>query len=344
MAAKNPRYGANHIRGNRIQAGWPECCLASAFYHLTGRRIKGWFTVANVLDRDKQLMALHLLVEGNSLRAITRLTGIHRTTVMNLMVRAGEGCQTLLDERLRNLTLNHVECDEIWTFVGKKQARLTMEERQSRHDIGDANLWTALDQKTKKTKLVATYALGKRSADMARRLMMDLAKRLQMPNPHASDRHAYEHPGYRTITQVSTDGFTGYPEAVDLAFGPYVKFGTIVKDYRNADRKPGNYSPSEMIGTQRKGRRNIRESELDTICTSHVERHNLTIRTFMKRFARLSLGFSKKFENLAAATHLFMAYYNFCWKPKTLNGITPAMAASVENRIWKISDLQKAIG
>src|SRR5262249_48150175 len=147
----------------------------------------------------------------------------------------------------------------------------------ARGDIGDMYLWTALDQET---KLIACYAVGKRSGDMARRFMVDLSKRLVLPKGGAADDLAYNSTAYKIVTQISTDGFQGYPEAVDLAFGPYVKFGTIIKEYRNAKLA---YDPSEMVGTKRKSIKRINESELRTICTSHVERHNGTIRTFIKR-------------------------------------------------------------
>jgi hypothetical protein len=149
------------------------------------------------------------------------------------------------------------------------------------------------------------------------------------------------------VVQISTDGFKAYPEAVDLAFGPYCKFGTIIKDFRNADRPPGNYSPAQIISVERKARFGMREDEMDTICTSHVERNNLTTRTFMKRFARLSLGFSKKLENLAAATAVHFANYNFCWRPRHEDWSgkagrlrpTPAMMAGITKRLWKFDDL-----
>jgi hypothetical protein len=138
--------------------------------------------------------------------------------------------------------------------------------------------------------------------------MMDLASRLERPTANESDAIDFTRPGFRRIIQLSTDGFAAYPEAVDLAFGPYAKFGTIVMDYRNATLP---YHPSEMVRTQRRGVFGINEREASTICTSDVERNNLTIQTFMKRFTRLALGFSKKFENLEAAVNLHMAYYNF---------------------------------
>jgi hypothetical protein len=171
---------------------------------------------------------------------------------------------------------------------------------------------------------------------MARRLMMDLASRLaQRPLPHASDAHAFLAGAYRQTIQISTDGFAAYPEAVDLAFGPYVKFGTIIKEYKNAVM---TYTPSEMVGTKRTGRRGIGSGEERTISTSHVERNNLTIRTFMKRFTRLALGFSKKLANLEAAVNLHMAYYNFCWRPRTMR-ISQAMAAGVARSLWRFDDL-----
>ena len=198
----------------------------------------------------------------------------------------------------------------------------------------------------KHTKLVPTFVVGKRSADNARKLMVDLSHRLVMPKPHDSDPHAYQAGGFIRITQISTDGFAAYPEAVDLAFGPYAKYGQIIKDYRNANQ-PGRYAPPEMVGTERKGVYGITESEERTICTSHVERHNLTIRTLMKRFTRLSLGFSKKLENLEAACAMFLAYYNFCWRTRYPDDSgkpgrrrpPAAMLAGVTDHAWKFDEL-----
>ena len=304
--------------------------------------------MANVLKAETQKTILRLLLEGNSIRSVVRLTGCHKKTVTRLMVRFGDACREFLDETMRGLTLDHVQCDEIWTFVQKKQARLTTEERATRHDIGDIYLWVAFDQNT---KLVPTFAIGKRSADNARRFMVDLRNRLETPAPHESDRHAYVDGNYRYVTQISTDAFQGYSEAVDIAFGPYVKYGQLVKDFRNADRKPGNYSPAEIVATERRGVFGIHENELDSICTSHVERNNLTIRTFMKRFARLSLGFSKKLENLAAAVAMYVAYYNYCWRSRYPDNSgrrgqlrpTAAMMAGVTERLWSFDDLFNAV-
>ena len=121
-----------------------------------------------------------------------------------------------------------------------------------------------------------------------------------------------------------------------MAFGPYAKFGVIVKNYRNANLP---YHPSEIVGTDRRGVFGMEDSSLSTICTSHVERNNLTIRTFMRRFTRLALGFSKKFENLEAAVNLHIAYFNFVWRPATLEGKTPAQAAGITHRPWSFHEL-----
>ena len=163
---------------------------------------------------------------------------------------------------------------------------------------------------------------------------------------NVGNTEAYKPGGFVHITQISTDGFAAYPEAVDLAFGPYAKYGQIIKDYRNVDQ-PGRYGPPEMVGTERKGIFGIREDEDRTICTSHVERHNLTIRTLMKRFTRLSLGFSKKLENLEAACAMFLAYYNFVWRTRKPDEgkyrLPAAMAAGVVDTLMSFEDLFDAV-
>lgn len=280
--------------------------------------------MANVMSLEKKTTILRLLVEGNSIRSICRLMGTNIPSVLRQLEWAGQHCRELLDEKLTHLHLSHLECDEIWTFCQKKQARLTMDERAERSDIGDIYLFTAQDQET---RLIASHLLGKRSADNARRFMVDLRSRL-----------AWVGNQFYSPVQISTDGFIPYPEAVDLAFGPSVKFGTIIKQYRNTRMR---YDPGEMIKARRLPYRGIRGPEARTICTSHVERNNLTIRTFMKRFTRLALGFSKKIENLEAACNLHMAYFNFCWCPGEMK-ITPAMAAGISGHIWRFDELLSA--
>jgi IS1 family transposase len=301
--------------------------------------------MANRLPDEKRKLILKLLCEGNSLRSTSRITGCHVQTIGRLVRNFGDASHVFLDEQLRSLTLRHVEVDEIWTFVQKKQSRLTIEERQTRHDLGDIYLWTVLDADT---KLLVSHVVGKRSGDMARRLMKDFATRLVLPSPNDSDRHNFSQTGPRIVVQISSDGFAAYPEAVDLAFGPYVKYGQIIKNYRNANLP---YTPSEMVAADRRPIFGMSENEARSIGTSHVERSNLTVRTFMRRFARLSLGFSKKLENLVAASAMYIAHYNFVWrtrysdnsgKPGKLRP-TAAMMAGVTNRLWNFDEFYRVV-
>jgi IS1 family transposase len=281
--------------------------------------------VANYLSPAERLAVLHLLVEGNSLRSVTRLTGVHRTTVMKLMARVGARCQDFLDRWMRNLTLRHLQCDEIWTFVLKKQGRVPAAQADNR-GIGDQYLFIALDQDT---KLVPAFILGKRTADTTSRFMDDLAGRLVLPTLFG--------PGPRP--QISTDGWNAYPNAVDGAFAGRADFGQLIKDYR-AVEQPGRYGPPELVSaTRRVVTGNINQFD---ICTSHVERHNLSIRTFLRRFTRLALGFSKKLENLQAATALYLAHYNFCRMHGSLPG-TPAMAAGIAGHPWPMQELLERV-
>jgi transposase-like protein len=192
---------------------------------------------------DEAKLALHLLTQGLSIRATSRTTGLHKKTICKLIARFGAACREFLDHTMRGLTLAHLQFDEQWTFVYKKQSRLTMTEREESYDQGDIYVWTCID---KDTKLMPSFLIGKRSADNARRFMLDVAGRLTWPNPHASDDHTFQAGSFRRIVQISTDGFKAYPEAVDLAFGHYCRFGTILKQYRN-DKII--YTPSEMVGT-----------------------------------------------------------------------------------------------
>jgi IS1 family transposase len=228
----------------------------------------------------------------------------------------------------------------VWSFVGKKQSRLTVDERQERHDLGDTYLWTAIDQDT---KLVASFAIGKRSADNARRFLLDLSERIVIPGPHASDNHAFHRGDQQVVLQLSSDAFAAYPEAVDLAFGGYARYGQLIKNYRNATMV---YTPSEMVGAER--RPIFGDVDPYSICTSHVERHNLTIRTFLKRFNRLTICFSKKLENHAAAVAMFLAYYNYCWRTRKPGKsgrlrVPGAMAAGLTDRLWSFADLFEAV-
>jgi IS1 family transposase len=276
--------------------------------------------MANVLPREKQIQVLHMLVEGNSIRSIERLTGVNRNTIMSLTRRFGDKCRNFLNAWLRNLKLRHIQADEIWTFVGCKQDRLK-NALVVNPTMGDQFLYVAFDQDT---KLIATYAIGKRSKEVTQAFMYDLADRIVTEMP-----------------QLSTDGWQAYPNAVKNAFGDEIAYGQIIKDFAESSQ-PGRYGPPTLVATERKQVTGLTDIDLRSICTSHVERNNLTIRTFMKRFARLSLGFSKKLENLAAAVALHVAHYNFCRIHSSLR-MTPAMAAGVVNELWMIENLYDAV-
>jgi transposase-like protein/IS1 family transposase len=283
-------------------------------------------------------LALRMLVEGNSIRTTSRITGLNRNTIAKLIVNFGRACRTFMDRRMRGLKLSHLQFDEQWTYVAKKQARLTIDERKYAHDLGDIYIWTCIDQKT---KLLPSFLIGKRSADNARRFMLDIAKRLVFPTAHDTDSHAFAAGSYTPIVQISSDAFAGYREAVDLAFGPYVRYGTIMKEYRNAKII---YTPSEIVGTVRKGIRGIDRREERTICTSHVERLNGTQRLFLKRLNRLTVCFSKKLASLEAAFSMFAAWYNYCWQTRTKGTSgklrpTAAMMAGIAGHVWNFDEL-----
>lgn len=297
--------------------------------------------MANKLPRETKKLCLRLLTEGNSIRGTARIAGVDKDTVCKLILDFGGCAQRFLDDVLNGLELEHLECDEIWSYVGKKQARLTVDEKAERGDIGDVYLFTAVDAKT---KLIPAFLVGKRSADNCRRFMKQLASRLVMPKPGAGDAHGYVAARQVFITQISTDGFPGYPEAVDLAFGGHARFGTIIKEYKNATM---TYTPSEMVGTKKTGIVGIDKFQERTICTSHVERNNGTIRSFCKRFCRLTNAFSKKLEHHEAACALFVAYYNFVWRTRHADNSgkggklrsTAAMMAGLTDHLWSFDEL-----
>jgi transposase-like protein/IS1 family transposase len=325
------KHGKDRTGNPRIR-----CKLCGATWTETTPRLLGKMRI----DEATAKLALRLLVEGASIRSVERTTGLHRDTICRLLVFFGKACRRFLDRRMRRLTLEHLEFDEQHTFVGRKAARIHVDQRRELHDQGDIFIWTCID---KRTKLMPSFLIGKRTADNARRFMRDVAFRLNMPRPQDWLREDFE-----KVVQISTDGFSGYPEAVDLAFGPYCKYGTIVKDYRNADRRPGDYSPAKIVGTQRRPRKGMNENEKWTINTSHVERANGTQRLMLKRLNRLTYCFSKKLANLEAAFAMYAAYYNYCWqtrRPGTSGKKRPtaAMMAGIAGHVWSFDELFEAV-
>src|SRR5580704_11662926 len=243
---------------------------------------------------------------------------------MRTVVRFGNGCRDFLDESLANLSLRHVQCDEIWTFVRKKEGHIRGHEARDR-TIGDAYLYTALDTDT---KLLVTFAIGKRNSEVTAAFIADLEKRLvRQPSADADD-----------IPQISTDGWGPYLPSIARSFGRSVRHGVLIKQYSNPE--VGRYAPPDLARAERINISGIRD--LGTICTSHVERLNGSIRLFMKRFTRLTYAFSKKLQNLAAATALHVAVYNFVRVHRSL-GCTPAMAAGVVGELWRMEELFDAV-
>jgi IS1 family transposase len=221
--------------------------------------------------------------------------------------------------------------DEQWTWVGKKQGKLDAEEKAG-GVLGDQYLFLAQDQDS---KLIVSYKIGKRNEATTRAFIDNLAERLTLPE---SVNIPYE-----AKPQISTDGWSSYPAAIQDAFGSFVQYGQIIKNYANPES--GRYAPPEITKCDRRRVQYI--YDLATICTSHIERFNCTTRQFVKRFCRLTLAFSKKLENLEAAVAMHIANYNFCWRPRE-NGKsgrkrpTPAMMAKVTDRLWKFEDLFEA--
>ena len=263
----------------------------------------------NILPRAKQVAVISALAEGSGIRQIERMTGVNRNTIMNLGVRVGKGCQSLLDAKMRDLTCERLQFDELWGFIGKK-------EKHVRHDdnpqLGDVWTFCAIDPDT---KLVPSFKVGKRTAETTNTFVSDVASRLA------------------NRVQLSTDAMHSYVNAVEQAFGTAVDYAQIVKVYES------EAMDAEVIRVDKTayaGRPDMAHAS-----TSHVERLNGTTRLHMRRLTRLTYAFSKKFENFEAAVGLHFAYYNFVKRHNTLR-MTPAMAAGIERDFWTVADLVEA--
>jgi IS1 family transposase len=267
----------------------------------------------NILSEEKQALALSVLVEGSSIRSVERMTGIHRDTIMRLMICVGQKCESLLDKTMRNLSCKNLQMDEIWCYVGKKQRHL--KEGDNTDLLGDQWVFVALDANS---KLIPSYKIGKRDFLTARAFLNDLSARLD------------------NRVQLSSDSLKAYIEAVENSFGANVDYAQVVKTYEAEPSGAGRYSPPHVISAARLVISGY--PDLKNASTSFVERQNLTMRMQMRRFTRLTNAFSKKLENLKAAVALHFAHYNFVRIHQTLR-VTPAMAAGVTNHLWTIRDL-----
>jgi IS1 family transposase len=269
----------------------------------------------NKLDAKARAQILHLLCEGSSIRAVTRLTGASKNTVTKLLIDAGRACAEYHDDHVRDLTTKRVQVDEIWSFTYAKQKNVATAKRQDMA-YGDTWTWTAIDADS---KLMISWLVGGRDSDYAMAFMQDLKSRLA------------------NRVQLTSDGLKVYLQAVEAAFGDDVDYAQLVKIYgASPESSQGRYSPAECIGAEKEAITG--KPDPKHINTSFAERQNLNMRMHMRRFTRLTNAFSKKVENHALAVALFTTYYNFVRIHKTLR-VTPAMAAGVTDRLWDVSDI-----
>ncbi len=275
---------------------------------------KAAFRVADYLKDKRGIMAIKLLVEGCSIRSIERLTGIRPDTILALLLIAGERCEKLMDRLIRDVPVRDVQGDEIWSFIGKKEKRVKTDDDAT---LGDSYTWVAIEART---KLVLAFVVGKRTTRDA----IEFTRKVRRAT-RATQRF-----------QLTTDGLQAYIPAVDLNLSDRCDFAQLIKIYASPREGAQRYSPGEVVEAVPvviSGNPNP-----NRICTSHIERQNLTMRMHMRRMTRLTNAFSKKFENHQAAIALHFGYYNFCKLHQTLR-VTPAMEAGITDRVWTIGEL-----
>jgi IS1 family transposase len=272
----------------------------------------------NRLNTQKQAQIVAALVEGNSIRATSRMLNVSKDTVVKLQVEAGYASADYQDKTFHDLTCKRIQVDEIWAFCYAK-AKNVPADKQGKFGYGDIWTWAAIDADT---KLIPSFTVGNRDAASARILIDDLASRL------------------KGRIQLTTDGLRVYIDAVEGAFGADIDYAMLIKTYA-ASQEETRYSPA--VCTSCEPVRIIGGPDPRYISTSYVERQNLSMRMGIRRFTRLTNAFSKKVENHAAAVGLYYMHYNFCRVHQTLR-VTPAMEAGVTDHIWPIAEMLKAIG
>lgn len=269
----------------------------------------------NILPTAKRAQILRLLVEGNSMRATSRIADVSINTVTKLLEDVGAACLEFHDATVRSIKSKRVQCDEIWSFCYSKEKNVAPEDKGVL-GYGDAYTWTAIDADT---KLAISWLVGRRDAEYGEAFIADLASRL-------TDR-----------IQLTTDGYGVYVNAIEKAFGGSVDYAMLVKVYEGMGAMDQRrYSPSRFVSADK---RKINGSpDIGDVSTSYVERQNLTMRMGMRRFARLTNGFSKKIENLGHAVALHFMFYNFGRIHKTLR-VTPAMEAGIADHVWTLEEI-----
>lgn len=268
------------------------------------------------LPIERAEMVLKLLLEGNSVSSVERVAEVHHTTILKLLVLAGEKCERIMAEKIRNVKVQDVECDELWSFIGKKQKRVHSDDDPG---MGDAYIFVAIERNS---KLVLNIALGKR--DQATTDVFSEGLQLATSPSHF---------------KITTDGFSPYRSAITTTLSDRCDFAMLIKVYRAASEGEGRYSPAEVASTEVVPV--MGQPDPERICTSIVERNNLSTRMSTRRFTRLTNAFSKKFENHWAAVACWFTFYNFCRVHKSLR-VTPAMAAGIADHIWSVRELLEA--
>jgi IS1 family transposase len=259
-----------------------------------------------------------MMVEGVSIRAISRMTGASKNTIVKLLIDAGNACSEYQDRTLRNLPCKRIQTDEIWSFVYAKQKNVPQDMR-GQFGVGDVWTWTAL---CADTKLIPSWYVGTRDADAAWTFMRDVASRL------------------KNRVQLTTDGHRAYLEAVDGAFGTSIDYAMLVKVYGSAPEAEKRYSPPVCLGTERTVIHGNPDPE--HISTSYVERQNLSMRMGIRRSTRLTNAFSKKLENHIHALSIYFMHYNFVRIHQSLR-VTPAMEAGVTDKLWSLEDMVRIV-
>ena len=283
----------------------------------------------NTLPIEKRVQIVNLLVEGMSMRSISRVAGVSINTVTKLLEDVGAACCDYQDEAMRNLQCTQLQVDEIWAFIGAKQKNVPIDADPTQ-GLGDCYTYTSIDPVT---KLMPCWMLGYRDAESADHFMADLKARFKVD---AAGKLV-------TRLQLTTDGMSGYPAAVAKHFGKNVDYAVLNKTYsmptptKEAKRR---YSPNEVVGTTKAVV--IGKPDLALVSTSLVERANLSMRMGMRRFIRLTNGFSKKIENHMFAVSLHFMHYNFGRVHKTLR-VTPAMQAGIADHVWSIEEIVNLI-
>lgn len=274
----------------------------------------------NKLTTEKRAQILGMMVEGMAIRAISRLTGASKNTIVKLLVDAGRACSDYQDRALRELPCKRLQLDEIWSFVGAKEKNVPQDQR----GLGTGDTWT-FTAICADTKLVPSWFVGRRDAEHTLAFLMDLKGRL----------------GGRV--QITTDGFRAYVQAMEEVFGSDVDYAQLVKVYGKPSPESEahrRYSPTPCVGANKEAITGA--PDMDHVSTSYAERQNLNIRMGNRRFTRLTNAFSKKMENHVHSLSIYFMHYNFCRIHQTTR-VSPAMAAGVTKKLWDMTDVVRMI-